>query len=195
MSYLQLLDSVLDLFIQERMLRVRGMLALLIFAAFSILWTSLVLLLSAPPFSLSHSEIGAFGLVGVAGALAAAKAGWLADRGLGQRTTGVSLALLLTSWLPISLANYSLWGLIIGVIVLDFAVQAVHVTNQSMILRVHPDSRSRLTASYMIFYAVGSAAGSIASTTIYSYVGWYGVCLLGASVSAFALFFWAFTRR
>lgn len=195
LSYLQLLRSVPDLFVQERMLRVRGMLALLIFAAFSILWTSLVLPLSVPPLSLSHTEIGAFGLAGVAGALAATKAGRLADRGLGQRTTGVALALLLTSWLPISLANYSLWGLIVGIVVLDFAVQAVHVTNQSMILREHPDSRSRLTASYMIFYSVGSAAGSIASTTIYAYAGWNGVCMLGASVSALALFFWAFTRR
>ncbi|MGG3885837.1 MFS transporter [Brevibacillus panacihumi] len=195
LSYLQLLRSMLDLFVQERMLRVRGILALLIFAAVSILWTSLVLPLSAPPFSLSHSEIGAFGLVGVAGALAAAKAGRLADRGLGQRTTGVALTLLLISWLPISFIHYSLWGLIVGIIVLDFAVQAVHVTNQGMILRKHPDSRSRLTASYMIFYSIGSAAGSIASTTIYAYAGWNGVCLLGASVSALALLFWAFTRR
>ncbi|HZG82959.1 MAG TPA: MFS transporter [Brevibacillus sp.] len=195
LSYWQLLHSVILLFVQERLLRVRGILAMLIFAAFSILWTSLVLPLSAPPFSLSHSEIGAFGLAGVAGALAAAKAGRLADRGLGQRTTGVALTLLLLSWLPIRYADYSLWGLIVGVIVLDFAVQAVHVTNQSMILRKHPDSRSRLTASYMIFYSVGSAAGSIASTTIYAYAGWNGVCLLGASVSAIALLFWAFTRR
>ena len=195
LSYWQLLHSVILLFVQERLLRVRGILAMLIFAAFSILWTSLVLPLSAPPFSLSHSEIGAFGLAGVAGALAAAKAGRLADRGLGQRTTGVALTLLLLSWLPIRYADYSLWGLIVGVIVLDFAVQAVHVTNQSMILRKHPDSRSRLTASYMIFYSVGSAAGSIASTTIYAYAGWNGVCLLGASVSAIALLFWVFTRR
>jgi len=195
LSYWQLLHSVILLFVQERLLRVRGILAMLIFAAFSILWTSLVLPLSAPPFSLSHSEIGAFGLAGVAGALAAAKAGRLADRGLGQRTTGLALTLLLISWLPIRYADYSLWGLIVGVIVLDFAVQAVHVTNQSMILRKHPDSRSRLTASYMIFYSVGSAAGSIASTTIYAYAGWNGVCLLGASVSAIALLFWVFTRR
>lgn len=195
LSYWQLLHSVIELLVQERMLRVRGILAMLIFAAFSILWTSLVLPLSAPPLSLSHSEIGAFGLAGVAGALAAAKAGRLADRDLGQRTTGVALTLLLISWLPIRYADHSLWGLIVGVIVLDFAVQAVHVTNQSMILRKHPDSRSRLTASYMIFYSVGSAAGSIASTTIYAYAGWNGVCFLGASMSVLALLFWAFTRR
>ena len=194
LSYWQLLQSVLLLFVEERTLRIRGLLAFFIFTAFSVLWTSLVLPLSAPPFSLSHSAIGAFGLAGAAGALAAAKAGKWADRGLGQRTTGVALILLLASWGLIRLVESSYWLLIVGVIVLDFAVQAVHVTNQSMILSVRPESRSRLTAAYMIFYSVGSATGSIASTLTYSLAGWSGVCILGGSVSACAIIFWVWTR-
>lgn len=47
--------------------------------------------------------------------------------------------------------NHSLFLLVIGVILLDLAVQAVHVTNQSMLFTVRPEARSRLTASYMIF--------------------------------------------
>lgn len=195
LSYSKLLRSVILLFVQERNLRIRGVLCMLIFTVFSILWSSLSLPLSAPPLSLSHSTIGAFGLAGVAGALAAAKAGRLADRGLGQRTTGISLVLLLVSWLPLGFTEYTLLGLIIGIIILDFAVQAVHVTNQSMILSVRPESSSRLTASYMIFYSIGSASGSIASTVTYAYAGWIGVCVLGASVSAIAILFWALTRR
>ncbi|WP_409345403.1 MFS transporter [Paenibacillus sp. MBLB4367] len=193
--YTQLLRSVFALFVQEPVLRIRSVIALLIFTAFSILWTSLVLPLSAPPFSLSHTAIGSFGLAGIAGALAAARAGRLADRGLGQRTTGMALVILLGSWLFIGFTERSIWALIVGVIALDFAVQAVHVTNQSMILNVRPESRSRLTAGYMIFYSIGSAAGSIASTAVFAQAGWVGVCLLGASVSACALLFWAVTRR
>ena len=87
LSYGMLIRSVLQLFVQVRLLRTRAVLAMLIFTAFSTLWSSLVLPLSEPRFSLSHSAIGAFGLAGVAGALAAARAGRLADRGLGQRTT------------------------------------------------------------------------------------------------------------
>ncbi|WP_339219060.1 MFS transporter [Paenibacillus sp. FSL W7-1332] len=194
LSYSQLLKSVLVLFLQERLLRVRAVLAMLIFTAFSILWTPLVLPLSAPPLSLSHSAIGAFGLVGVVGALAAAKAGKLADRGYGQRTTGIALSLLLLSWLPISYTERSLFTLVIGIILLDLAVQAVHVTNQSMIFALRPQARSRMVAGYMIFYSIGSAAGSIASTHIYAQYGWHGVCMLGASVSAIALIFWAVTK-
>ncbi|WP_244563116.1 MFS transporter [Paenibacillus uliginis] len=195
LSYPQLLRSVLMLFRQERILRIRSILALLIFADFSILWTSLVLPLSAPPLSLSHSAIGAFGLVGVAGALAAARAGKLADRGFGQRTTGIALILLLISWLFISYTEQSLFALVIGIVLLDLAVQAVHVTNQTMILPLRTEARSRLTAGYMIFYSIGSASGSIASTHIYAHYGWDGVSLLGASVSVLALLFWAMTRR
>ena len=195
LSYPQLIRSVLTLFIQERTLRVRSVLAMLIFADFSILWTSLVLPLSTPPIALSHSVIGAFGLVGVAGALAAARAGKLADQGYGQRTTGIALALLLISWLFISYMEQSLIALVIGIVLLDLAVQAIHVTNQTMILPLHTEARSRLTAGYMVFYSIGSAGGSIASTQIYANFGWGGVSLLGASVSAFALLFWAMTRR
>jgi predicted MFS family arabinose efflux permease len=155
----------------------------------------LVLPLSSAPYSLPHTVIGAFGLAGVAGALAATRAGRLADQGLGQRTTGIALALLLASWFLISLIDHSLFVLIIGIILLDLAVQAVHVTNQSMIFTVRPEARSRLTAAYMIFYSIGSATGSIASTNIYAIFGWNGVCLLGASVCTFAFLFWALTSR
>ncbi|MGE6629466.1 MFS transporter [Bacillus sp. NPDC077027] len=195
LSYPQLLRSMFTLFMQERILRIRGILALLIFTAFSTLWTSLVLPLSAPPYSLSHTAIGAFGLAGVAGALGAARAGGLADRGLGQLTTCIALIILPTSWFLISFTEHSLIALVIGVIFLDLAVQAVHVTNQGMIFTVRPEARSRLTAAYMIFYSIGSAIGSIVSTNIYANYGWSGVCLFGASVSALALLYWIITYR
>ncbi|MBE5105979.1 MFS transporter [Bacillus thuringiensis] len=195
MTYRNLLRSVFLLFVEERILRIRGILALLIFTSFSILWTLLVLPLSSAPYNLSHTAIGAFGLAGVAGALAATKAGKLADRGLGERTTGIALTLLLLSWFLIKSINHSLLLLVIGVILLDLAVQAVHVTNQSILFTVRPEARSRLTASYMIFYSIGSATGAILSTNIYASYGWNGVCILGASVSACALLFWAMTLR
>jgi predicted MFS family arabinose efflux permease len=182
------------LFVQEPVLRIRAVIAMLIFATFSVLWTSMVLPLSAPPFSLSHTEIGLFGLAGVAGALTAGRSGHLADRGWGQWTTGVSLVLLLAAWIPIAMTGVSLWALVAGVVVLDLAVQAVHVTNQSMILAVRPDAGSRLIGGYMVFYSIGSAGGSIASTMVYAWAGWPGVCILGAAISSVALLFWAATR-
>ncbi|MCY1367270.1 Major Facilitator Superfamily protein [compost metagenome] len=177
----------------EPVLRIRGLLALLIFAAFSVLWTSMVLPLSAPPLSLSHTVIGLFGLAGVAGALAARRSGRWADQGLGQRVTGISLAILTLSWLPIAFAQSSLIALVCGVVLLDFAVQAVHVTNQSLIFAARPDAHSRMVGAYMCFYSVGSALGAAAATQVYALWGWIAVSLLGASISVTALVLWLFT--
>ncbi|MHC8344685.1 MFS transporter [Pseudomonas sp. RT6P73] len=194
-AYPALIGSLFKLFMTEPVLRIRGLLALLIFAAFSVLWTSMVLPLSAPPLSLSHTAIGLFGLAGVAGALAARRAGRWADQGLGQRTTGLSLGLLTLSWLPISFAETSLIALILGVVLLDFAVQAVHVTNQSLIFAARPDAQSRMVGAYMCFYSVGSALGAAAATQVYALWGWTATSLLGALISAAALALWAFTSR
>ena len=193
--YLRLIASVPAIFRQEPLLMVRGVLALLIFASITILWTPMVLPLAAAPFSLSHTEIGLFGLAGATGAIGAAGAGRLADAGKAQSVTGAALAIMLLSWAAIALLPVSLWGLIIGVVMIDYGLQAVHVTNQSMIYRVRPEARSRIAAGYMIFYSVGCAAGSILATLVYARAGWPGVCLLGSMTSAAALAFWASTRH
>ena len=193
--YPRLIASVFTLFGQERVLRVRASIGFLHFAAAMTLWTPMVLPLSAPPLSLSHTEIGLFGLAGAAGALGAARAGRLADRGFAQWTSGIGLTLMLASWLPTALVMHSLVALVVGVIAFDLGLQAVHVTNQSLIYSVRPEARSRLTAGYMLFYAVGCASGSIASTCVYARFGWSGVCTLGAVISATALVFWYATLR
>ena len=195
LSYPQLLLSMVSLLSTERVLQIRGMLALLMFAVFNIFWSALVLPLSEPPYSFSHTIIGAFGLVGVVGALAATRAGYWADRGLGQWTTGLALLLLLASWLPLWFTMVSLWALVLGIIILDLAGQAIHVTNQSMIFSTRPEAHSRLVGCYMLFYAVGSGLGAIATTAIYAAAGWAGVCALGSFVSLLALIFWLVTMR
>ncbi|PRA65982.1 MFS transporter [Pseudomonas sp. MYb187] len=190
-SYPALVRSLFTLFITEPVLRVRGLLAMLTFAAFSVLWSSVVLPLSAEPLALSHTAIGLFGLAGVAGALAARSAGRWADRGFAQRVTGLSLGLLVLSWLPIAFTETSLVALVCGVVLLDFAVQAVHVTNQSLIFAARPDAQSRMVGAYMCFYSVGSALGAAAATQVYALWGWMAVSLLGALISAAALAVWA----
>ncbi|PAK14031.1 MFS transporter [Burkholderia ubonensis] len=194
-GYAALLASMGFLLRRDRVLQVRGMLALLMFAAFSIFWSALVLPLSAPPHAMSHTAIGAFGLVGALGAAAAARAGRLADRGLGQATTGAALVLLVASWLPLAFTTSSIPLLIVGIVLLDIGGQAIHVVNQSMILGARPDAHARLVGCYMLFYSVGSGLGAIASTLVYARAGWAGVCVLGAAVSIAALAFWAATLK
>ncbi|OBR63785.1 transporter [Paenibacillus oryzae] len=193
-GYGGMIISLFLLYKELPVLRIRALLAMFLFMAFSTLWTAMVLPLSSSPLSLSHTAIGAFGLAGAAGAFAAAYAGRLSDRGWSGKVTGYALGLLLLAWLPISLVYHSILFLIIGVVLLDLAVQAVHVTNQSLIYKARPEAQSRLTAAYMIFYSIGSAAGSIFSTQMYAWFGWEGVCWLGGAVSGLALLTWLYEQ-
>ncbi|ALD45575.1 MFS transporter [Serratia marcescens] len=190
LNYPQLLASIFSLFCRTPLLRTRAILGALSFANFSVLWTSMAFLLAAPPFNYSEGVIGLFGLVGAAGALAASRAGHLADKGKAGLTTTVGLVLLLLSWIPIALAKQSLWALIAGILILDLAVQAVHVTNQSVMYRIMPEARNRLTAGYMTSYFIGGALGSLLSASAYQHAGWYGVAAVGGVLCLLNLLTW-----
>lgn len=190
LSYPRLLLSVLGLFREESQLRLRAGLGALIFAAFSVLWTSMAFLLAGPAYGFSPAAIGLFGLAGAAGALAATAVGRMADRGQGGRATSLGLWLLLLSWPALYFAPHSLVALLAGVLLLDLAVQGVHVSNQGALYRIRPEARNRLTAAYMTSYFIGGAAGSLASAAAWQAAGWSGVCLLGGSVAAAALVLW-----
>ncbi|MGU0172299.1 MFS transporter [Escherichia coli] len=182
LNYPQLLGSVFSMFISDKILRTRALLGCLTFANFSILWTSMAFLLAAPPFNYSDGVIGLFGLAGAAGALGARPAGGFADKGKSHHTTTFGLLLLLLSWLAIWFGHTSVLALIIGILVLDLTVQGVHITNQTVIYRIHPDARNRLTAGYMTSYFIGGAAGSLISASAWQHGGWAGVCLAGATI-------------
>lgn len=190
LNYPQLLASVFSLFTQDKLLRTRALLGCLTFANFSILWTSMAFLLASPPFNYSEGVIGLFGLAGAAGALGARPAGGLADKGKSHMTTSAGLVLLLLSWAAIWYGHSSVLALIVGILVLDLTVQGVHITNQTVIYRVKPDARNRLTAGYMTSYFIGGAAGSLISASAWQHAGWGGVCSIGAIVAALNLLVW-----
>ncbi|HDW3288530.1 TPA: MFS transporter [Enterobacter hormaechei subsp. xiangfangensis] len=190
LNYPQLLASVFSLFTRDKLLRTRAILGCLTFANFSILWTSMAFLLAAPPFNYSEGVIGLFGLAGAAGALGARPAGGLADKGKSHMTTSAGLVLLLLSWAAIWYGHVSVLALIVGILVLDLTVQGVHITNQTVIYRVKPDARNRLTAGYMTSYFIGGAAGSLISASAWEHAGWTGVCAIGAIVAAINLLVW-----
>ncbi|SFC17615.1 MFS transporter [Pragia fontium] len=195
LNYPQLLISIIVLFSRNTTLRTRAFLGALSFANFSMLWTSMAFLLASPPYNYSEAVIGLFGLVGAAGALAASGAGQLTDKGKSSLVTTLGLVLLFVSWLPIAFGQYSIWALVIGIVLLDLTVQGVHVTNQSMIYRMMPEARSRLTAGYMTSYFIGGALGSLISAVAYQYGQWLGVCIAGAILSLIGIVIWCLTKR
>lgn len=193
-TYGDVLTSFGHLF-REPLFISRGMIAFFLFASFGTLWSALALPLAAEPWQLSTAQIGLFGIAGLAGALGAARAGRWADTGRANSVTGAALALLTLSWIASGQATWSLWLVVVGVIVLDFAVQAVHVSNQSLLTAAYSEQTSSTIGGYMIFYSLGSALGATATTTIYSTSGWTGCAVLGASFALCGLLTWVLGRR
>jgi predicted MFS family arabinose efflux permease len=192
--YGQVIRSLGGLFTQPTFLG-RGLIAFFLFASFGTLWSGMALPLAGEPWHLSEAQIGLFGIAGLAGVLGAARSGRWGDAGHPSRVTGIALALLLVSWLAIGSLGGSLLLLILGVIVLDFAVQAVHVSNQHILTTAYPDRTSSTIGGYMVFYSLGSAFGAIATTALFDAAGWTGPTVLGAALALCALVTWVVADR
>jgi predicted MFS family arabinose efflux permease len=187
LSYVRLLQSVVEQVKLYPTLRQAMLNGALLFAGFSAFWATLVFRLETPPLHYGTRAAGLFGLVGAAGAMIAPIVGRWADR-IAPRVliTYASLGLLL-SFVIFWLTGSTLWGLAAGVILLDLAVQAAQVTNMTRIYRVSTTAHSRVNSAFMVAYFVGGAAGSILGAVAWSVAGWTGVCAFGIAVSTVAL--------
>ncbi|MDE1195939.1 MFS transporter [Pseudomonas sp. Bc-h] len=186
-SYGQLLKSLVTLMGRHAVLRQRALYQGLLFAAFSLFWTAVPVEL-ARHYGLSQSQIALFALVGAIGAIAAPIAGRLADAGLTQRASLIALILAPVAFLlGLSKPGYSVIGLAITGVLLDFAVQMSMVLGQRAIYALDPASRGRLNALYMTSIFVGGAIGSALASGLYERHGWEGVIALGAGLPVLAL--------
>ncbi|QHF25602.1 MFS transporter [Rathayibacter sp. VKM Ac-2804] len=165
------------------------------FAVFTMFWTSLTFLLSAPPFSFDVGTIGLFGLIGLAGAIAAQRAGHLHDRGLALPVIGIAWTAVLASWVIGGLGGGSIVAVIVAILVLDIAIQGHNILVQSRMFQVDPSARSRLNTAFITTNFVCGAIGSALASFLWTHGGWGAVCIAGAVLSGFALTVWLLGRR
>ena len=135
MRYPALLASVGAAVRRERALRWTMVLGATTFATFTMFWTALTFLLSAPPFSYDVSVIGLFGLFGLVGVIAAQRAGRLHDRGWSLPATGAAWSLALLAFVVAIFAGHSVAVLIVVIVLVDIAVQATQHSQSDAGLR------------------------------------------------------------
>lgn len=186
-TYRELMKSILyyvKIFPELRMAAVRGALT---FASFSIFWTTLVFHLESPPFFAGSDIAGLLGLVGIVGALAASITGRITQT-VGQNLViTVGGVLMLLSWLVFGVAGASYCGLIIGIVFLDMGIQAINVSNQSIIFSAHRNATNRINTAYMVTYFIGGAIGTWIGGWIWQIAGWAGVVTAGTFIVFSAL--------
>jgi len=185
-SYLQLLQSLWKIFWAEPLLRRRALYQFLMFASFSLFWTGITFLLSAPPLGLSQTSIGLFALVGAVGALVAPTVGRLGDQGKGKRVTRLAFLVAAVGF-ALTLLETNLIALAVGAVLLDVAVQTTLILGQQQIYSLQPEQRSRLNTLYIATFFVGGAAGSALAGFLYGYGGWALVVLPGAGLPLIGL--------
>ena len=165
------------------------------FATFTMFWTALTFLLSAPPFSYDVSVIGLFGLVGLVGVIAAQRAGRLHDRGWSLPATGAAWSLALLAFVVAIFAGRSVTVLIVVIVLVDIAVQGLNILNQTRVFAISQEARSRINTAFVTSNFIGGAIGSAGATILWSIHGWTAVVIAEIALCSFGLGVWAIGRR
>lgn len=195
MRYPALLGSVFSIIGRHRPVRWSLILGGTSFAVFTMFWTALTFLLSAPPFRFSVTAIGLFGLIGLAGAITAQRAGRLADRGLALPSIGVAWLLVLISFVVAGFGSTSLAVIVVAVLLLDIAIQGQNILVQTRMFMVDPAARSRINTAFVTNNFICGAIGSGLASVLWGVGGWTAVTAAGAILSGFALTVWFIGRR
>lgn len=120
-----------------------------------------------------------FGAVGAVGAAVAPVAGRLSDRRSPRFVVSIAIAIVLCAFSVFWGLALHVWGLVLGVILLDAGVQAAQVANQTRVLGLRPEARNRVNTVYMICYFGGGSLGSLLGAWSWSRWHWAGVCGTG----------------
>ncbi len=186
-NYFSLLRSCVEQFRVLPKLRIACLRGGLNFGCFCLFWTTLTFLLSGPPFRMGSDVAGIMGLVGIAGTLGASGAGRLSDRMHKNTLIVVAVSTIMVSWIILGFSATSMIGLVVGAFVLDFGVQSMHITNQTIILEGNPPERSRINTMYMFMYFVGGALGTLVGGYLWHYFKWHGIVFAGFTWATLSL--------
>ncbi|HEX9983796.1 MAG TPA: MFS transporter [Thermoanaerobaculia bacterium] len=181
LRYRELLRSMGGVVRSQPVLRRHSLIGACGFAAFTIFWTALAFHLHDLSPAYGTATVGAFGIVGVAGALTAPIAGRVAERFGPRVMNGSGLAMIVLAFAVMFLGSRSLIALGAGVILLDAGQQASHISNQTRIFGLDASLRNRLNAIYMVTFFCGGAIGSLVAGYAWEHGGWWAVCASGAA--------------
>jgi len=186
-SYRELMQSLGGLIREHGVLRQAALIGAMSFGANSVFWSTLVFFLEQPPRNYGSEVAGMFGLLGIAGAIAALVAGRLADKKGPILMVGLGIGISISSFLIFWLLGDLLGCLVLGVILLEIGVQTTHISNQTRIYSLPLAAHSRLNTVYMVSYFVGGSMGSYLANYAWRTWQWNGVCSAGLLMLAVAL--------
>ncbi len=155
--------------------------------AFVTMYNYLGFRLEAPPYGLNQTQIGAIFTAYLAGVVAAAVMGRLADRFGRRRILWVSVVLMIAG--ALLTLERPLGAIVLGIVVLTVGFFGAHSTASSWVGRRALTAKAHATSLYLFAYYLGSSiVGSLAGA-VYTAAGWNGVvaCVVALAVIALLL--------
>ena len=186
LSYTALLGSMLRLYREQPVLRDASAIQFLIGLCYGGFWATMAGML-LEMHSLGASAAGLMAIPGAAGVLVSRPAGRWMDRAGAAPVVRSATFLVILAYVAFCFAPHSMAAVVTGAILLDAGLRATAVANQTRVVEILPEARSRSSTVFMGHMWAGNSAGAFLASAVLTDWGWYAVCLLGLAAAGLAL--------
>lgn len=187
-GYVDLLRSAVGLLRTHVDIRRAAAIQFMLGMCYGAFWSVLAPMMHAA-HRLSAAQIGLIGIPGAAGILVARPAGRWMDRSGILPVGGTAIATMIAAWVLLGFGTWSIAAVVVGAAMLDCALRASLVSNQTLVNTAAPDARARANTVFGSHVWGGNATGAFLGGHAYALMGWLGVCgvCLFACLCAFGL--------
>ena len=185
----------MSLFVKHKSLQTYTLAGAFWFASFNVLWATLAIYVSDVPFNYNAQQAGLFGVIALAGVIGAKSSGqWVNTLG-SKKLVLMVLTLAAIGFAITGVFAGNLIALIIGIILIDFAIFSAQVANQVRVFSIDPSAQSRINGIYMLGYYLGGAFGSMAGVKALAMYQWPGVVVVSIIFILISVVFNAFAKK
>ncbi|MGH8666863.1 MAG: MFS transporter [Burkholderiales bacterium] len=185
-SYGALMRSVLALLVNQPDIRRVALIQFMLGICYGGFWAVVSPMVSAF-HRLGPAQVGLIGIPGAAGILVARPAGRWTDRAGPMSVVTAALCAMALAWLAFGFSAWSMVAVVAGAILLDCALRAAMVANQTLVNTVVPDARARANTIFGTHVWAGNATGAFLASSTFAHFGWLAVCAVALVATSIAL--------
>jgi predicted MFS family arabinose efflux permease len=185
-SYGALMRSVLALLVNQPDIRRVALIQFMLGICYGGFWAVVSPMVTAF-HRLGPAQVGLIGIPGAAGILVARPAGRWTDRAGPMTVVTTALCAMALAWLVFGFSAWTIVAVIAGAILLDCALRAAMVANQTLVNTVVPDARARANTIFGTHVWAGNATGAFIASSVFAHFGWTAVCAVAFTATGIAL--------
>lgn len=186
LTYAELLGSMLRLYREQPLLRRASAIQFLTGLCYGGFWATLASMMMQS-HGLGPSAAGLIAIPGAAGVLASRPAGRWTDRIGAAPVVRIGACGVIAGYIVFCFAPVSVAAVVAGAILLDCGLRTSAIANQTQVIEILPEARSRSSTIFMGHMWGGNAMGAFLASAVLTQWNWYAVCVIGLGASSLAL--------